>query len=181
MSDIDYFADSQEVVASEDSLKRIRVLAAKLVDKQNEVSALEESLKKAKEEVRILETIEVPSAMDAVGIPFIGLPNGLRVDIVDYVHASIPKKTAAQAFTWLRENGEGDLIKNKVAASFDRGQEALVQKLMDVAKGLEISLQVNSEVHWGTLTAWAKEQLKNGRPIPMEVLGVYAGRKATIK
>jgi hypothetical protein len=42
-------------------------------------------------------------------------------------------------------------------------------------------LDVRRDVHWKTLTAFVKEQVRQGSPLPLETLGATVGKVVKIK
>ena len=48
--------------------------------------------------------------------------------------ASIPKDQQEAAFTWLRNNGLGDVIENDITVTFGRGEDNKAAAYADLAK-----------------------------------------------
>jgi hypothetical protein len=90
------------------------------------------------------------------------------------------KAKRAAAIRWLEENGAVNLIKTDLVVSFDKSQHnvALDTQQMLIERGLPAS--ITSGVHPMSLQAFVKEALKNGDEIPLELLGLDAGRVVKI-
>lgn len=139
--------------ASDEDLHKIADLAAEQVRLADEVEQAEKELKRLKRELQAIEMSSLPLAMEAVGLKEITLKDGSKVTIKEDLYASITQKKKDEAHEWLRENGFGDLIK-------------------------EITRE---QVHPQTLKAFIREQVSQGRDIPLETFGIGFYQKAVIK
>lgn len=180
--EIDFFQDamSQQESVPQDRLKNITELVVKLEKKKAEAAALEALLKTTNEEVSKLEMVDLPLAMDSAGLPFYGLPDGRKVSVDKIIRASIPADRKTPAFEWLRANNHADLIKNELSVSLERGKDEEAKKITEFVKSLKLTCDQKESVHHMTLTSFVKEQMAKGKSIPLETLGVFIGRKATI-
>ena len=106
-----------------DSAKRLSDKILELKDFEDEIANAEESLKKLKEKARTISSIEIPAMMDEMQITKLKLKDGEAVEIKKVYGASIPKDQQEAAFTWLRNNGLGDIIKNDITVTFGRGED----------------------------------------------------------
>lgn len=167
--------------ATVDSLKKITMLAESMKRGEEEIERQEEKLKLYKMRLAEIQTVQLPSAMQEAGLKDFTLDSGEKIEVKQIVAASIPAAYKSQAFAWLDESGNGDLIKNEISMSFGREQNDLANQLVEelIARGL--SPEQSRGVHSGTLSVFVKEQLAAGNEIPMEILGVYLGQKAVIK
>jgi len=73
----------------------------------------EAHLKALKAEKHKLSVEQIPSLMDEMGVERLDV-DGLTVQRKMMVHASIPVARREEAYTWLREQGLDDIIKNDV-------------------------------------------------------------------
>jgi len=154
-----------------------------LVDRQYEaamkVQAKEQELKQAKLEHRNLAENVIPEFMEEAGIQEITTLGGLHVKVDTVIVAGITKERAPEALAWLRENGHAKLIKNKftVIPNTDQQSQDLTQTLVDM-DGLDISRSIT--VHAGSLKKFVRLELEAGHELPMELLGVFRKRVATV-
>ena len=84
-------------------------------------------------------------------------------------------------YTWLRDNGFGDLVKNQVTCSFGRNED---EKASGLLCHLNDSGYESTQREWvepSTLRAFVREQYEAGRELPMDLLGAFIGYKTTIK
>jgi hypothetical protein len=173
--------ENYEMRATDDQLRRVSELAKRQIASEKIVEAFTEQLEQAQ---RVLDEIrhdQLPALMQEIGLSMVKLDTGEKVELKAVVKASIAKANKEQAFSWLRENGHGSLIKNKITTQFGMGEEEQAQALLQelTQQGLEVTQ--DETVHVQTLTAFVKEQLKNGVNIPMDLLGVFEYQEVKIK
>ena len=134
MTKIDFENDRMQSVEQVDSAKRLSDKVLELKDLEDEIANAEESLKKLKEKARQVSSIEIPAMMDEMQITKLKLKDGEAVEIKKIYGASIPKDQQEAAFTWLRNNGLGDVIKNDITVTFGRGEDNKAATYADLAK-----------------------------------------------
>ena len=77
----------------------------------------------------------------------IKLKDGSAVEVKPFYGARIPLSKVDDAFTWLRENGHGDLIKNNVMLTFGRNQDNEAKSLVAELKREEV-IMLNKPKRW---------------------------------
>ena len=97
-----------------------------------------------------------------------------------FYSASIPKDRQEEAFTWLVDNGYGDLIKNVVATNFVRGQEEVAVSFAEELNDRGMAVNTKKWVEPMTLKAFVKDQTEQGKAVPNDLFGLYIGEKAKI-
>ncbi len=175
-------ADALDVsaVPSDSKLKGVAALAEQQVMLEQTIDAAEEHLKDLKKDLRTLSMTTLPDALMELGLSGVPLADGTLIEMKAFVAASISKDNEAEAFTWLRDNDYGDLI--KTITSIDTGKdEDATSSLQELLASSNIDFSTKPSVHAGTLKAWVKEQTNAGVPIPQKLFGVYLGQKTTIK
>ncbi len=180
----DLFGDEENKPISDDALKAVASISERLLRKQLDLVTLTDAVKKLSEEIAVIETSELPEAMDELGLKKFTLTSGEEVKVDDVVRASIPVASprAPEAYKWLIDNKHGDLIKTEITTALGRGEYEKAKEICEYIKTkFGVDAAAAQAVHHGTLSAWAKEQLQAGKTLPMELLGVFAGRKATVK
>lgn len=182
---------------SEGELTQARQMAQRLQMLQAEYAAMETALSRKAEEIRSLETEELPGFMEEIGLMEFTLMNGSKVSIKDIIRASLPtanqiekekdgdKKAAletrlAAGLKWLRSHKAEDLIKDLVMVNAGKGHGKAIKALMALAKKLQLPATQEETVHWQTLSGYVREQLEKGRNIPFEIFAVYVGKQAQI-
>ena len=77
--------------------------------------------------------------------------------------------------------GFGDLIKNTVTTTFNRGQDNQVAELVKVCEQFGFKYLQKQKVEPMTLKAFAKEQVEKGKELPFDLFGIYIANKAKLK
>jgi len=166
---------------SENSLGKIGAVATDIADTQEEISKLKEQLKNKEDYERKLSREVLPSLFSEVGLSELKLADGRKIKVSEYFRASIKVENRELAYTWLRNNGFGDLIKNQVSCSFGRDEDEKARRLIDALGERGYQSSQREWVEPSTLRAFVREQYEKGVDLPMELLGAYVGQKTTIK
>lgn len=164
-----------------DILEQITQLAVTQLALQAQLAATEDLVKQIKERLRQVQEVDLPMAMAEAGISAFTLEDGSSITIRDEVTASIPAKSKGEAYAWLDAHGFGDLIKTQVAAQFGRGELEEAREIAGFLVSQGVAAEVNQTIHPQTLKAWVREQLAEGRDIPLDLFGVFQSTKAIIK
>lgn len=167
----------------DNALRSVSRIAERAVSLEDEISALEELLKRKNEEYRRITEYELPQAMQDVGIRDFSLTDGSRIEAKPIVRASPKEEMRPAMLRWLRENNLGDIIKTRVTVAFPAGHEkeasALCETIQKVT-GEQVLPELSEAVHPQTLTAFVRQQLTEGKPLPLATFGVWQGTVAKI-
>ena len=144
---------------SQDNLGKIGAVATDVAETDKEINDIKEQLKKKEDYKKKLSEEVLPSLFAEVGLSELKLADGRLISVKDYYGASIKPEKRAMAYAWLRNNGFGDLVKNK--EGYESSQREWVEP--------------------STLRAFIREQHESGKKLPMDLLGAYVGQKTTIK
>lgn len=178
---VDAFEEAADnTAASEDSLLKISRLAEKQVALEHQLETLEQEQKKIKRELMQVAQVDLPEAMDEVGMGTFTLSNGFGVEVADGVDARITEKNRPGAHAWLSENGHGDLITKEVKAQPDREDQETYEKVVTALSEYGVPFDVKEAVHHSRLKAFVKEQLRKGVAIPEDLFGIFNYRKTKI-
>jgi hypothetical protein len=170
-----------EISISNNALTQIANLAKRQQEAERAVLDKENELKEAEAELKLVQEDLLPSAMAEAGMKAFTLDNGAKITIKDDVAVSVPADKKSEAYAWLRTNDFGDLIKNTVAIDFGRGEDEKAEHLKEHCQEQGISYSDKESVHAQTLKAFIKEQMANGKDIPLELFGAFPYSKAVIK
>ena len=165
----------------EEGMSRIASLVKQQLALEARVSDLEQELTSAKKDLKEVAENQLPAAMAEYGMAKVKMDDGSEIAVSKFYSASIPKTRQEEAFDWLRDNGHESLIKNQVAVSFGRSEDAVAQLLMDRLQAEGFDTQQKVWVEPMTLKAFVKEQVEGGSPIPSDLFGIYIGEQAKIK
>ena len=148
-------------------------LLQEIEDKDKEISELK---KKAKE----YEERTIPDMMQEAGVQKLELADGTKVEVKPFYAVKIPESRNDEAFSWLRDNGHGDMIKNILTANIDKGKDNQVGALIELCEKLDFSYAQKQKVEPMTLKAFVKEQVEKGKEVPFDMFGVYIANKTKI-
>ena len=152
----------------------------KLLETQNEIAKLEDRLKTFKTTETTLSEQTIPNLMQQAGVSLIKLKDGSSVEIKPFYAARIPSSKVEEAFEWLRTNGHGDLIKNNVMLTFGRNQDNEAKSLVAELREKGHNVKQAEKVEPMTLKAFVKEQIQEGKNVPVDLFGVYVASKTKI-
>ena len=138
-------------------------------------------LKEAKERVRLIREETIPNAMAELCITRLDLADGQVLTISQEVYASIPADKTTEAFEWLCKNGHGGLIKTAVTTQYGKGERDVAEALAIELCGRGLNTDLSEKVHPSTLKAFLKEQIRDGKPCPMDLFGARPVIIAKIK
>jgi hypothetical protein len=171
---------SKEITLDTTAMEDIATACNKLLDIQKEVSALEDKLKKKKEEELKLSEQDIPNLMQKAGAASIKLTDGTAVEIKPYYGARIPASRTEEAFSWLRENNFADLIKNNVTLTFGRNEDNMAKSLVDELRQKGHNVKQAEKVEPMTLKAFVREQIEKGKDVPADLFGVYVATRTKL-
>ena len=118
--------------------------------------------------------------MEEMHITKLKLKDGESVEIKKIYGASIPQQHQEAAFTWLRDNDLGDIIKNDITVTFGRGEDNKASEYANLAQGQGYEPVQKIGVHPQTLKAVVRERLESGREMPSDLFKTYAGNSTKI-
>ena len=171
---------SKNITLDTTAMEDIATACNKLLDIQKEVSALEDQLKKKKEQELKLSEQDIPNLMQKAGAASIKLTDGTAVEIKPYYGARIPASRTEEAFNWLRENNYADLIKNNVTLTFGRNEDNMAKSIVDDLRNKGHNVKQAEKVEPMTLKAFVREQIEKGKDVPADLFGVYVATRTKL-
>ena len=180
MSQIDYEQDRVQSVTQADAAESLSSKVIELKSLEDEIANAEKSVSKLKEQAKQLSQFEIPEMMEKMHITKLKLKDGESVEIKKIYGASIPQEHQEAAFTWLRNNDLGDIIKNDITVTFGRGEDNKASEYANLAKGQGYEPVQKIGVHAQTLKAVVRERLEAGREMPSDLFKTYAGNSTKI-
>jgi len=171
---------SKNITLDTTAMEDIATACNKLLDIQKEVSALEDQLKKKKEQELKLSEQDIPNLMQKAGAASIKLTDGTAVEIKPYYGARIPASRTEEAFDWLRENNFADLIKNNVTLTFGRNEDNVAKSIVDDLRNKGHNVKQAEKVEPMTLKAFVREQIEKGKDVPSDLFGVYVATRTKL-
>lgn len=185
-------ASDAQTVPTEENTTRLRKMGTELVLVSQHIRELEQQLEQEKKRRTELATMKMPSLMSEIGVDRIGLAEvGVDLVIEPYYHANISKDwdddRREAAFKYLEDMDSGDLIKSVLIITAARGDWEAMRKVAEqidrllADAGIETQPSLEKTVPWNTLTAFVKEQLRQGTALDLEMLGATVGSVVKIK
>jgi len=172
--------DKLESLANVNDAKSLSAQCVKLQATETDLKAAEEQVKKLKKEVDHLSGEVIPTMMQEMNLSTLKLADGSAVEVKPVYGASIPVAKKEEAYTWLRENGLGDLIKNEIAVAFGRNEDNKAMAYATLAQGQGYEPIQKLKVEPMTLKALVRERLESGQEMPSDLFNVFAGNRTKI-
>jgi hypothetical protein len=85
------------------------------------------------------------------------------------------------ALAWLEEHEASDIIKTFMTLKFQKSEHNEALSLAAELHERGYDAVTESSVHPSTLIAHVKERLEKGEEVPLDTLGLFAGRRVKIK
>lgn len=174
--------DDIEPPKNEITLANLTRLAEKAADMQRRKEDLEAMLSALSSDLHSICSKEIPDAMMQLKLADFKLQDGSKVAVKDILSGSLPKdeELRAQALAFVRAQGAEDLIKRSFSFDLGRNSDKLAEKVGAALRKLKIDFTDKMDIHAQTLAKFARERLENGELVPLDMLGLYAGKLAKI-
>lgn len=171
------------VEPSRDQLTIISSLSAKYMENEEKLQGLDNLMAAIKQEQHRLTTKDIPDAMAAAGMESITDKDGNKVEIKEFLNGKLPSDPfkRKQALEFVAEEGGSAMIKRVIAVEFDKGDVKKAASVATMLKKAGVDFVDKEDIHTQTYLAFMRELLRDGRPVPLEDLGLFAGRAAKIK
>lgn len=166
---------------SENELTELSKLAEAQHAAEVKVDRIEADLKIAQEELRVIAEKKIPEKMEALGLSTYSTNTGIHVKIAEKIRASLAVENRPKGYAWLEENGFGGMIKSQAVIAFKRDQLEEANEFVDALRKAGKLANLERKVEPATLTAFVKEQLSQGKELPLEVFGVFRQRIAKVE
>ena len=177
---INFEEDRKESLGEDDNAKALSDQVTKLQVLEDEIVEQEKKLKELKRNQELLSGEVIPTMMTEMNISTLKLADGSAVEVKPVYGASIPVAKKEEAYTWLRENGLGDLIKNEISVAFGRNEDNKAMAYATLAQGQGYEPIQKLKVEPMTLKALVRERLESGQEMPSDLFNVFAGNRTKI-
>ena len=173
--------DKTEVIKSTTNIKTLSDQVLKLRAMEDQLKIMEEALKTRKKEIDRISGEVIPTMLSEMGLSQLKLADGSSVDVKPFYSATISAQNKDRAYSWLRTNGLGDIIKNDISVSFGRHEDDKAAKYADLSKSNGYQPTQKLKVEPMTLKALVRERIEAGKEMPTEIFNIFVGNKTTIK
>jgi hypothetical protein len=187
MSDNQELFDSIENEPEEQvDLTVVRLKAVQLRDAYLEQAEIEECLKKVNDKIKGIERKDLPdlfskAKISSVTVEADGNHPAFVAERGTVYTAKIPDEKRQEAFQWFEQQGHGDLVKSIISIVFGMQEHEERLRVMELLSNNDIEYWNNESIHAMTLKAFIKRELKAGRIIPHDLLGVFVFDEVKIK
>ena len=177
---INFEEDQREDLNSVNDAKSLSDQVVKLKQLEDDLVQKEKELKELKRHIDLVSGEVIPTMMQEMNISTLKLADGSSVEVKPVYGASITTANKEAAYTWLRENGLGDLIKNEITVSFGRNEDNKASQYAILAKGQGFEPVQKLKVEPMTLKALVRERLESGQEMPSDLFNVFAGNRTKV-
>lgn len=173
--DAEAYAAAASASIGDNSMALLYNYAELQLEREKEVAAALEALKKAQERLAEVQERDLPNEMERVGIQEFTLKNGMKVKLKTQVRTSIAGEKKGPAIQWLRDHGRDAIIQQVVSVAFGKGEDRKARELLKrLARSVRnYSFDAEEKVPSSTLAAFVREALAKGEAIPLETFGVF--------
>mgnify|MGYP000259230348 FL=1 len=177
---INFEEDQREDLNSVNDAKSLSDQVVKLKQLEDDLVEKEKELKELKRHIDLVSGEVIPTMMQEMNISTLKLADGSSVEVKPVYGASITTANKEAAYTWLRENGLGDLIKNEITVSFGRNEDNKAQQYAVLAKGQGFEPVQKLKVEPMTLKALVRERVEAGLDMPSDLFNLFAGNRTKV-
>jgi hypothetical protein len=186
LGDIDFVADAKPKKLNTQDLANLNTVAKALIHEQARIEFYTKKLTEAKQAANKIEENDLPELMTSVGMTSFKLESGHTIEVKDIVSGSLSEPKREGGLKWLKANGHAGIIKHEFLVELPESVVKDVKKAAALKASMEklgVKVVDKETVHPQTLMAWARERLKDPATagFPKETLGIYVGRRATVK
>ena len=173
--------DQTDVIDQTKNISSLANQVKKLKALEDEIQDDEELIKKKKKNLEQISGEIIPTMLSEMGLSSLKLADGSSVDVKQNYSASISVANREKAYSWLRHNGLGDIIKNEITVSFGRGEDNKAATYANLALGQGYQPTQTMKVAPMTLKALVRERIEAGNALPTDIFSVFIENKTTIK
>ena len=152
----------------------------KLRSIQQQIKNLEDQVKDLKEDEKYFSCMVIPKLMDDMNLSSLKLRDGSELSVKKIYSASVKADKKAEAITWLRDQGLGDIVKNNVIVSFGQGEDNKAVEYASLARESGYEPTQQEKVHHSRLSAVMREWKEKGNEVPADLFNVLDGNRTSI-
>jgi len=165
--------DDQQHLIEKTDIQTLASFCQELAELENGISYLESQLKAHKEKADKISSEIIPNLLAEQGLSSLKLADGSGVEVKKTYSCTVKKDSVESAYTWLRNNGLGDLIKNEVAVQFGKGEDNKAEQLLNLAAEEGYEPTQKQKVEPMTLKALYRERIEAGLDMPSDFFHTF--------
>ena len=147
---------------------------------QDKIGTAEEMIKNLKDEEQLLAD-SITDLLQSRGVSELKLTDGSQVTTKEQLYCSITNDNKEKAFAWVRDQGDGDIIKNLVSVDFKKGEDKISKKFKQLAEDSGLIPNETSTIHNSTLRSYLNAKLRDGVDFDETLFSVNRLNKVNIK
>ena len=178
---IDFEQDQQDAMSRTENIQSLADQVERLEGLNKRIETSEQNLKDLKKAYQHISGEVIPTMMSEMGLAELKLQDGSHLKVATSYRATITEANKEAEFTWLRNNGLGDIIKNEISVSFGRNEDNKAADYAALAQERGYQPTRKLKVEPMTLKALVRERIEAGKEMPTELFNVFVGNKTTIK
>ena len=170
---LDDLEDDQQQLIEKTDIQTLAAYCQELAELEKGIDYLEDQVKAHKEKADKISSEVIPNLLAEQGLSSLKLADGSGVEVRKTYSCTVKKDSVESAYTWLRNNGLGDLIKNEVAVQFGKGEDNKAVELLDLAAQEGYEPTQKQKVEPMTLKALFRERIEAGLDMPSDFFHTF--------
>ena len=170
---LDDLENDQQNLIERTDIQTLADYCKELAELENTIGNLEDQVKQNKEKADKISSEVIPNLLAEQGLSSLKLADGSGVEVKKSYSCTVKKDSVESAYTWLRDNGLGDLIKNEVAVQFGKGEDNKAEQLLGLAAEQGYEPTQKQKVEPMTLKALYRERIEAGLDMPSEFFHTF--------
>jgi hypothetical protein len=161
-------------------LQQAIVLGNRLKEIAAEIKKKEQEVKELKATYTVIEGTHLPELFEELGVTGITLSSGTNITMSKFPVGRITDLTRDEAYTWLRENNHGGIIKDSFKVGLGIHEEETSNRLKDFLTANRIPFENKEDIHNATLKSFIREQSEE-EGFPKELFNVFEVKKVEFR
>ena len=170
---LDDLEDDQQNLIERTDIQTLADSCKELQAFEKEIAELEEKIKHKKEQADKISSEIIPNLLAEQGLSSLKLADGSGVEVKKSYSCTVKKDSVESAYTWLRDNGLGDLIKNEIAVQFGKGEDNKAEQMLYLAAEQGYEPTQKQKVEPMTLKALYRERIEAGLDMPSDFFHTF--------
>jgi len=177
----DAVPDETSVAHAFAELDRLTLRAERASEVRKQAEAVLQNCKLVEEQ---LLNRDIPELLAKMRLDECTTASGIQVKVKREIKAALPGHERIEArmgaLRWLIEQGHGGVIKNHVAVTLDRGDDARADELVSELSIRGYAVEAKKDVHTATLGALVRELVASGKIVPRDLFNLFDLRIAKL-
>lgn len=164
-----------------DKMLELKELVTQMEESEAYIRNLQAELDAAEDDYKQIVEERIPEIMDEVGMAKLVTDSGREIMVEEKIRASLSGEFRESALKWLEDNGFASIVKHEVVVRFGKGEQGEADALCRYVTEADYEVRQNKKVEPSTLSAFVREQLRDGEELPSQFFNIFRQRKAKVK